>query len=127
MISVVVPVRDEELTVERLYDELAQALSERGEPWEVVFVDDGSRDGTHAALVRLHASAPNIRVVRLRRNLGKAAAAARKDRSWMRKVPPGWTPPSGNGADAARTRSARRPIASAGSDRKKPAYSRSLC
>ena len=74
MISVVVPVRDEELTVERLYDELAQALSERGEPWEAVFVDDGSRDGTHAALVRLHASAPNIRVVRLRRNVGKAAA-----------------------------------------------------
>jgi len=74
VISVVVPVRDEELTVERLYDELAQALAERGEPWEVVFVDDGSRDGTHAALVRLHASAPNIRVVRLRRNVGKAAA-----------------------------------------------------
>lgn len=74
MISVVVPVRDEELTVERLYDELAAALSERGEPWEVVFVDDGSRDGTHAALVRLHAGAPNIRVVRLRRNVGKAAA-----------------------------------------------------
>ena len=70
MISVVVPVRDEELTVERLYDELAQALSERGEPWEVVFVDDGSRDGTHAALVRLHASAPNIRVVRHPPNLG---------------------------------------------------------
>src|SRR6185503_13225050 len=33
-----------------------------------------SRDGTHTALVRLHASAPNIRVVRLRRNVGKAAA-----------------------------------------------------
>ena len=74
MISVVVPVRDEELTVERLYDELAQALSERGEAWEVVFVDDGSRDGTHAALVRLHAGTSNVRVVRLRRNLGKAAA-----------------------------------------------------
>jgi len=74
VISVVVPVRDEELTVERLYDELARALSERGEPWEVVFVDDGSRDGTYSALVRLHASATNVRVVRLRRNLGKAAA-----------------------------------------------------
>ena len=74
MISVVVPVRDEELTVEPLYDELARAISDRGEPWEVVFVDDGSRDGTPAALVRLHAVAPNVRVVRLRRNLGKAAA-----------------------------------------------------
>jgi glycosyltransferase involved in cell wall biosynthesis len=74
VISVVVPVRDEELTVEPLYDELARALAERGEPWEVVFVDDGSRDGTHATLARLHAGAPNVRVVRLRRNAGKAAA-----------------------------------------------------
>ena len=69
MISVVVPVRDEELTVERLYDELAAALSDGGEAWEVVFVDDGSRDGTHDALLRLHASAPNVKVVRLRRNV----------------------------------------------------------
>jgi glycosyltransferase involved in cell wall biosynthesis len=74
VISVVVPVRDEERTVEPLYDELATALESRGEPWEVVFVDDGSRDGTHAALLRLHAAATNVRVVRLRRNVGKAAA-----------------------------------------------------
>jgi glycosyltransferase involved in cell wall biosynthesis len=74
VISVVVPVRDEERTVEPLYDELAATLESRGEPWEVVFVDDGSRDGTHAALARLHDAATNVRVVRLRRNVGKAAA-----------------------------------------------------
>jgi dolichol-phosphate mannosyltransferase len=74
VISVVVPVRDEERTVEPLYEELAAALESRGESWEVVFVDDGSRDGTQAALVRLHAATPNVRVVRLRRNVGKAAA-----------------------------------------------------
>ena len=74
MISVVVPVRDEERTVEPLYDELASALGSRGEEWEVVYVDDGSRDGTHDALVRLHESRPNVRVVRMRRNAGKAAA-----------------------------------------------------
>jgi dolichol-phosphate mannosyltransferase len=74
VISVVVPVRDEERTVEPLYDELATALGELGDPWEVVYVDDGSRDGTHAALVRLHESTTNVRVVRLRRNAGKAAA-----------------------------------------------------
>jgi dolichol-phosphate mannosyltransferase len=74
VISVVVPVRDEERTVEPLYDELAGALGELDEPWEVVYVDDGSRDGTHAALVRLHESTTNVRVVRLRRNAGKAAA-----------------------------------------------------
>ena len=74
MISVVVPVRDEERTVEPLYDELASALGGLHEPWEVVYVDDGSRDGTHAALARLHESTTNVRVVRLRRNAGKAAA-----------------------------------------------------
>ncbi|HET8741387.1 MAG TPA: glycosyltransferase family 2 protein [Gaiella sp.] len=74
MISVVVPVRDEERTIEPLYDELTNALAPRGEPWEVVYVDDGSRDGTHEALARLHESAPNVRVVRMRRNVGKAAA-----------------------------------------------------
>ena len=74
MISVVVPVRDEEHTVAALHEQLVTALAGRGEPWEVVFVDDGSRDGTHAALVRLHDRTDNVRVVRLRRNAGKAAA-----------------------------------------------------
>jgi glycosyltransferase involved in cell wall biosynthesis len=74
VISVVVPVRDEEHTVDALYEQLATALAGRGEEWETVFVDDGSRDGTHAALVRLHDRAENVKVVRLRRNAGKAAA-----------------------------------------------------
>ena len=58
----------------RLYDELAFALDGAGGPWEVVFVDDGSADGTFAALAKLHGSHGNVRVVRLRRNVGKAAA-----------------------------------------------------
>jgi dolichol-phosphate mannosyltransferase len=74
VISVVVPVRDEEHTVAALHEQLVDALEGRGDPWEAVFVDDGSRDGTHAALVRLHDSADNVKVVRLRRNAGKAAA-----------------------------------------------------
>ena len=74
MISVVVPVRDEEHTVAELHEQLVAALEGRGDPWEAVFVDDGSRDGTHAALVRLHDRVDNVKVVRLRRNAGKAAA-----------------------------------------------------
>jgi len=74
VISVVVPVHDEERTVALLYDELASALDPLGQEWEAVFVDDGSKDGSFAALTRLHAQAPNVRVVRLRRNFGKAAA-----------------------------------------------------
>jgi dolichol-phosphate mannosyltransferase len=74
VISVVVPVHDEERTVALLYDELASALDPLGQEWEAVFVDDGSKDGSFAALTRLHSQAPNVRVVRLRRNFGKAAA-----------------------------------------------------
>ncbi|HEX2496310.1 MAG TPA: glycosyltransferase family 2 protein, partial [Gaiellaceae bacterium] len=76
MISVVVPVHDEDRSVELLYDELASALDPLERPWEAVFVDDGSTDGSFAALTRLHGRAPNVRVVRLRRNFGKSAALA---------------------------------------------------
>ena len=75
-ISVVVPVHNEERSVALLYDELAAALDPLGRSWETVFVDDVSTDGSFAALTRLHAQAPNVRVVRLRRNFGKAAALA---------------------------------------------------
>jgi dolichol-phosphate mannosyltransferase len=76
VISVVVPVYDEELTLALLYEELEAALEPLERPWEAVFVDDGSADGSFAALTRLHAAHGNVRVVRLRRNFGKAAALA---------------------------------------------------
>jgi glycosyltransferase involved in cell wall biosynthesis len=74
VISVVIPVHDEERSVALLLDELGSALDQLGRPWEAVFVDDGSTDGTFSALTRLHAAADNVKVVRLRRNFGKAAA-----------------------------------------------------
>jgi glycosyltransferase involved in cell wall biosynthesis len=76
VISVVVPVYDEELTLAPLYGELEAAFDSIGRAWEVVFVDDGSTDGSFAALTRLHAAHENVRVIRLRRNFGKAAALA---------------------------------------------------
>jgi glycosyltransferase involved in cell wall biosynthesis len=74
VLSVVVPVCNEERSVAPLLDELASALD--AYEWEAVVVDDGSTDGTFAALTRLHEERPNLRVVRLRRNFGKAAALA---------------------------------------------------
>jgi glycosyltransferase involved in cell wall biosynthesis len=76
VISVVVPVHDEEQSVEPLYEELRASLDPLGRPWEAVFVDDGSTDGSLGALTRLHDAAANVKVVRLRRNFGKAAALA---------------------------------------------------
>jgi glycosyltransferase involved in cell wall biosynthesis len=74
VISVVIPVRDEERSIAPLLDELEAALDGAGVDWEAVVVDDGSTDGTFAALARVHAERPNVRIVRLRRNFGKATA-----------------------------------------------------
>jgi len=74
VISVVVPLLDEEHSLAALYHQLSAVLDPRDEPWEVVFVDDGSTDGSLAVLTRLHDASTNVVVVHLRRNFGKAAA-----------------------------------------------------
>jgi glycosyltransferase involved in cell wall biosynthesis len=76
VISIVIPLHNEERSIALLYDELLAALEPLGQEWEAVFVDDGSVDGSFAALTRLHDANENVRVVRLRRNFGKAAALA---------------------------------------------------
>jgi glycosyltransferase involved in cell wall biosynthesis len=76
VISIVIPLHNEERSIALLYDELQAALEPLGHEWEAVFVDDGSVDGSFAALTRLHDANENVRVVRLRRNFGKAAALA---------------------------------------------------
>jgi glycosyltransferase involved in cell wall biosynthesis len=76
VISIVIPLHNEERSIALLYDELDAALQPLAEEWEAVFVDDGSTDGSFAALTRLHARHDNVRVIRLRRNFGKATALA---------------------------------------------------
>jgi glycosyltransferase involved in cell wall biosynthesis len=74
VISVVVPLLNEERTLETLYAEIATALDPQGDEFEVIFVDDGSSDGSRSVLTRLHDELANVVVVHLRRNFGKAAA-----------------------------------------------------
>jgi glycosyltransferase involved in cell wall biosynthesis len=73
-ISVVIPLYNEEGNVEPLLQELFPALRALGRTHEVVCVDDGSRDGTFAALARAAEHEPALRVIRFRRNFGQTAA-----------------------------------------------------
>jgi glycosyltransferase involved in cell wall biosynthesis len=74
VISVVVPLLNEERSLEPLYAQVASALEPLGTEFEVVFIDDGSTDGSMSLLTRMHEELPNVVVVHLRRNFGKAAA-----------------------------------------------------
>ena len=73
-ISVVIPVFNEEQSLRPLYDQLTAALEREGRTYELVFVDDGSRDGGFSVLQALHDTDPHVRVVRLRTNFGKTPA-----------------------------------------------------
>ncbi len=73
-VSVVIPVYNEVENVPDLHRELTRALETMGRPYEIVVVDDGSRDGTLERLLEIEASDPRLRVLRLRRNFGQTAA-----------------------------------------------------
>ncbi len=74
LISVVIPVFDERESLEPLAGELLPVMGGIGVPFEVIFVDDGSRDGGDAVLAALARDHEEVRVVRLRSNFGKGAA-----------------------------------------------------
>jgi undecaprenyl-phosphate 4-deoxy-4-formamido-L-arabinose transferase len=73
-LSIVVTVLNEERTLEELYRRTVAALEVQPRPFELIFVDDGSRDGTFAALRRLHERDHRVRVVRFKRNFGQHPA-----------------------------------------------------
>ncbi len=73
-VSVLVPVLNEEATVASLAERVLANLDVLGVRSEVLFIDDGSTDGTFEEARRQHERDPRVRVIRLRRNFGKAAA-----------------------------------------------------
>jgi glycosyltransferase involved in cell wall biosynthesis len=76
LLSLVIPVYNEVASLDPLLGELDVAVAELGVPSEVVFVDDGSTDGSFAEMERLAADRDDVRIVKLRRNFGKSAALA---------------------------------------------------
>jgi undecaprenyl-phosphate 4-deoxy-4-formamido-L-arabinose transferase len=74
VISVVVTLYDEEETVDELYRRAVAALEELGRSFELIFVDDGSSDGTWTLVERLYDRDDRIRAVRFKRNFGQHPA-----------------------------------------------------
>jgi len=76
-ISVVIPLYNEEESIGELYKKLTSVLKGTGKSYEMVFVDDGSRDGSFRVLERLHKDDPeHVSVYSFGRNYGKSAALA---------------------------------------------------
>jgi undecaprenyl-phosphate 4-deoxy-4-formamido-L-arabinose transferase len=73
-VSLVIPVFNEEATLEEVCRRATATLDELGKPFEVIVVDDGSRDGTWALLERLSGEDPRLRAVRLKKNFGQHPA-----------------------------------------------------
>ena len=76
VLSVIVPFYDEEASIEALYSAVVNAVAPLGMTFEMVFVDDGSRDRTAVIAEQLVRRDPRVRLVQLRRNYGQAPAMA---------------------------------------------------
>ncbi len=74
MISVVIPVHNEEKNIKPLYEELKKVLETLGEDYEIIYVNDGSTDRSAEILLELKRKDPRIRVLEMDTNRGEAAA-----------------------------------------------------
>ena len=74
-VSVLIPAKDEALTIGPLVAEIVGAMSHRADlGYEILFIDDGSTDGTWEQIEKIAMDEPRVRAIRFRSNFGKAAA-----------------------------------------------------
>jgi glycosyltransferase involved in cell wall biosynthesis len=73
-ISVVIPLLNERESLRELTAKLHEVLGGMGKAYEVMFIDDGSRDGSWEEIQRLHAADARVKGIRLGRNYGKSPA-----------------------------------------------------
>jgi glycosyltransferase involved in cell wall biosynthesis len=74
MLSIVIPIHNEEPSILPLYDRLIAVLEPLNKPFEIIFVDDASADRSFDLLANLAETDPRMKVIRLRRNFGQTAA-----------------------------------------------------
>ncbi|TAN61318.1 glycosyltransferase, partial [bacterium] len=75
-VSIVIPVFEEEESLPHLYKSIKEVMDKVKNPYEIVFVDDGSKDNSLRVLEGLHKSDKNVVVVAFRKNFGQTAAMA---------------------------------------------------
>lgn len=73
-ISVVIPLYNEAESLAELYSRLVKTLSSVSNNYELIFIDDGSKDDSFCILERLHKDNTKVKIIQFRRNYGKAAA-----------------------------------------------------
>lgn len=70
-ISIIVPIYNEEDNVVESYQELTEVMAETGWNYELLFVDDGSRDATLKNLLAVSSTDAHVRIIEFRRNFGQ--------------------------------------------------------
>jgi glycosyltransferase involved in cell wall biosynthesis len=74
MVSLTIPIYNERESLEPLFAKIHAVMTRLGKPWELIFVNDGSQDGSDAVLNDLASRHPEVKVVHFRRNFGQTAA-----------------------------------------------------
>lgn len=74
MISVIVPIYNEEASIANLYQQVSEVLRALNQPWELILVNDGSTDRSHEKIDELSTRDFAVKVISLRRNFGQTAA-----------------------------------------------------
>ena len=74
LVSIVIPVFNEAENVALLHEEIDLAIKNRPEDYEIIFIDDGSDDGSLAELKKIHGLDPRVKIIQFRKNFGQSAA-----------------------------------------------------
>lgn len=73
-LSVVIPIYNEENNISLLCQELAETLDEMAQPYEIIFIDDGSDDASFERLISVRDKFPDMKIIKFKKNYGQSAA-----------------------------------------------------
>ncbi|MCH9632833.1 MAG: Dodecaprenyl-phosphate galacturonate synthase [Chlamydiae bacterium] len=72
--SVIIPIKDEEHNIPILAAEVEEVMNKLNEPWELIYIDDGSKDNSLSILKKLQEQMPTLRVLSFKKNYGQSSA-----------------------------------------------------